>query len=123
MAESAAKEAMAPPGTPGVPMLSRVLLNSTTASSPKLISTPQALAKNTIMKLIRIDTASMLIVAPSGSAREDTSLGTPISSAQRLLMGRVAELEQVPKALSAAGITLVKNCPTPYFPSSLTMPP
>ncbi len=63
------------------------------------------------------------MVAPKGSAREETSLGTPISSAQRLLMGRVAELEQVPKALSAAGMTLEKNCRTPYLPSSLTMPP
>ena len=40
------------------------------------------------------------------------SLGTPMSSAHRLLMGRVAELEQVPKALRAAGMTLVKNSTT-----------
>ena len=72
---------------------------------------------------MRMLTASILMVAPRGSAREDTSLGTPMSSAQRLLMGRVAELEQVPKALRAAGMTFVKNSTTPYRPSSFTMPP
>ena len=50
-------------------------------------------------------------------------MGTPMLSAQRLLMGRVAELEQVPKALRAAGMTFVKNSTTPYRPSSFTMPP
>ena len=123
MEASAAKEAMAPPGTPGVPMLSRVLLNRTTTSIPKLTSTPQALAKNTIMKDMTIDTASMLMVAPRGSAREDISLGTPSPSAHRLLMGSVAELEQVPKAFSAAGITLAKKVRTPHFPMILTSPP
>ena len=120
MADSAAKQAIAPPGTPGQPMESRVLLSITVIIMPSVTSTPQALAKNTIMKDIRIDTASMLMVAPSGSASEEISLGTSMSSAHRLLMGRVAEEEQVPKAFSAAGSTFLKNWPTGYLPMPLT---
>ena len=67
---SAANDAIAPPGTPGVPILSSVFDNNTIASIPKFISTPQAFAKNTIIKDIRIDTASILIVAPSGIVTE-----------------------------------------------------
>ena len=104
-------------------MLSSALLSSTTASIPKLSSTPQAFAKNTTMKDMTIDTASILIVAPSGRARDDTSLGTPSSSAHRLLIGSVAELEQVPNAFSAAGRTLAKNVPALHRPKTFTMPP
>ena len=114
---------MALPGTPGAPILSRVLLSSTTASMLKLISTPQALAKNTIIKDMTTDTASMLMVAPRGRAKAEISLGTPSSSAQRLLIGRVAELEQVPNALRAAGMTLAKKVRILHFPRSFTMPP
>ena len=123
MVDRAAKQAMALPGTPGAPMESRVLDSITTTIMPKVISTPQALAKNTTMKDMMMDTASMLMVAPRGRAREEISLGTPISSAQRLLMGMVAALEQVPKAVMAAGSTDLKNFPAGYLPRNLTIPP
>ena len=106
---SAANDAIAPPGTPGVPILKSVLLSNTIASIPKLTGTPQAFAKNTIIKDIRMDTASILIVAPRGKAMEEISLGTSSSSAHLLLIGSVAELEQVPKAFRAAGITVAKK--------------
>ena len=70
-----------------------------------------------------MDTASILMVAPRGRAREDISLGTSSSSAHRLLIGRVAELEQVPKALSAAGRAALKNAFTPHLPRTFTKPP
>ena len=51
-----------------------------------------------------METASMFTVAPSGMAILVILSDTPISSSMRcLLMGMVAELEQVPKAFSAAG--------------------
>ena len=70
-----------------------------------------------------MDTASMLIVAPSGNASEEISLGTSSSSAQRLLIGSVAELEQVPNAFKAAGKIVTKNFLILHFPSVLTIRP
>ena len=65
---------------------------------------PHALAKNMIMNDITIETASILTVAPSGIAILEIWLETPSSfSTQLLLIGMVAELEQVPNAFSAAG--------------------
>ena len=86
----------------------------------KTNSVPVALAKNTIINDITIETASMLIVAPRGSASEEISLGTSISSAQRLLMGRVADDDAVPKAFNAAGSTVTKNRFRLNFPIPLT---
>lgn len=123
MVESAAKHAIALPGTPGAPMESSVLDSIITTIMLKLSSTPQALAKNTIINDIRMETASMLMVAPRGRDREEISFGTPISSAQRLLIGSVAELEQVPKAFRPAGRIVLKNLPRGYFPINLTIPP
>ena len=71
---------------------------------------PHAFAKNMIIKDIRIDTASIFTVAPRGIAILVILLETPIpSSIHCLLIGIVAELEQVPKAFSAAGIIVLKK--------------
>ena len=66
--------------------------------------------KNMIMNDIRMDTASMFTVAPRGMAILVILLDTPISSSIRcLLIGMVAELEQVPNAFRAAGSIALKN--------------
>ena len=71
---------------------------------------PHALAKNMIMNDIRMDTASMFTVAPRGMVILVILLDTPISSSIRcLLIGMVAELEQVPNAFRAAGSIALKN--------------
>lgn len=75
-----------------------------------LTSTPQALAKNTIMNDNTMETASMLTVAPRGIAILVILSDTPISSSMHcLLRGMVAELEQVPKAFRAAGRQALTN--------------
>ncbi len=77
---------------------------------------PHAFAKNMIMKDIRMDTASIFTVAPRGIAILVILLETPIpSSIHCLLIGIVAELEQVPKAFSAAGIIVFKNLNRAFF--------
>ena len=81
-----------------------------TAVMDRLFEFPQALAKNMIIKDITMDTASMLTVAPSGIAILVIWLETPISSSIHcLLIGIVAELEQVPNAFSAAGMIALKK--------------
>ncbi len=71
---------------------------------------PQAFAKNMIMKDIRMDTASIFTVAPRGIAILVILLEMPMpSSIHCLLNGMVAELEQVPKAFSAAGRIAFRN--------------
>lgn len=85
---------------------------------------PHALAKNMIMKDIRMDTASIFTVAPRGIAILVILLETPMpSSIHCLLIGIVAELEQVPKALRAAGIIVFKNLNGLSLPIILTARP
>ena len=82
---------------------------------------PHAFAKNMIIKDIRIDTASIFTVAPRGIAILVILLETPIpSSIHCLLIGIVAELEQVPKAFSAAGIIVLKKRSGLSLPITLT---
>ena len=89
-----------------------------------LTCTPHAFAKNMIIKDIRIDTASMLTVAPSGIVILEIWFGTPsLSSTQLLLSGMVAELEHVPNAFSAAGMIALKNFTGLVLPRMLTVPP
>lgn len=121
---SAAKEAIAPPGTPGVPMESSTFAKSMIIIMEMLTLIPHAFAKNIIMKDIRIDTASILTVAPRGMAILVILLDTPKSSSMHcLLIGIVAELEQVPKAFRAAGIIALKNLSGLALPSILTASP
>lgn len=104
MVASAANEAIAPPGMPGVPTDKITFASRITIIMEVLTSTPQALAKNTIMNDNTMETASMLTVAPRGIAILVILSDTPISSSMHcLLRGMVAELEQVPKAFKAAG--------------------
>ena len=85
---------------------------------------PAAFAKNMIIKDIRIDTASILTVAPRGMAMLVIWLDTPISSSIHcLLNGMVAELEQVPKAFSAAGRIAFRNFSGLCLPISFTERP
>ena len=85
---------------------------------------PQALAKNMIIKDIRMDTASMLTVAPRGMVILVILLETPSSSSTHcLLIGIVAELEQVPKAFRAAGMMALKNLTGLVLPRIFTDPP
>ena len=124
MGASAAKAAIAPPGTPGVPILNSTLQARIVNMVPVVSGTPQADAKKVIMKLIRMDTASMLMVAPSGNVREAISSGTSNSSvAHLILIGRVAEEEQVPKAFKPAGAIFLKKATGLYFPINFTIPP
>ena len=110
MVASAAKEAIAPPGIPGVPTDRSTFARRITIIKETLTLIPQALAKNMIIKDITMDTASMLTVAPSGIAILVIWLETPISSSIHcLLIGIVAELEQVPNAFSAAGMIALKK--------------
>ena len=100
MVARAAKDAMAPPGIPGVPTDRSTFARRITIIMEMLTLIPHALAKNMIMNDIRMDTASMFTVAPRGMAILVILLDTPISSSIRcLLMGMVAELEQVPKCV------------------------
>lgn len=104
MVANAANEAIAPPGMPGVPTDKITFASRITIIMEVLTSTPQALAKNTIMNDNTMETASMLTVAPRGIAILVILSDTPISSSMHcLLRGMVAELEQVPKAFRAAG--------------------
>ena len=85
---------------------------------------PHALAKNMIMNDIRMDTASMFTVAPRGMVILVILLDTPISSSIRcLLIGMVAELEQVPNAFRAAGSIALKNFTGLSLPMNFTEPP
>lgn len=68
MVASAANEAIAPPGMPGVPTDKITFASRITIIMEVLTSTPQALAKNTIMNDNTMETASMLTVAPRGIA-------------------------------------------------------
>ena len=68
MVASAAKDAIAPPGTPGVPTESRTFARRMMIIRETLTWIPQAFAKNMIIKDIRMDTASILTVAPRGMA-------------------------------------------------------
>jgi len=63
---SAAKDAIAPPGIPGVPTDRSTFAKSTSTIMEMLIFTLHALAKNMIINDIKIDTASIFTVAPSG---------------------------------------------------------
>ena len=63
---SAANDAIAPPGIPGVPTDRRTFARRMMIIIGILTCTPHAFAKNMIINDIRIDTASMLTVAPSG---------------------------------------------------------
>ena len=77
-----------------------------------------------IIKDIRMDTASMFTVAPRGMAILVILSDTPISfSIHCLLIGMVAELEQVPNAFNAAGSIVLKNLIGLSFPRSLIAPP
>ena len=121
---SAAKDAIAPPGTPGVPTESSTFARRIMIIRGILTWIPQAFAKNMIIKDIRIDTASMLTVAPRGMAMLVIWLDTPISSSIHcLLNGMVAELEQVPKAFSAAGRIAFRNLSGLCLPISFTERP
>lgn len=85
---------------------------------------PQAFAKNMIIKDMRMETASMFTVAPRGMAILVILLETPISSSMHcLLMGMVAELEQVPNAFNAAGSIALKNFTGLSLPMNFTAPP
>ena len=76
------------------------------------------------MNDITIETASILTVAPSGIAILEIWFETPSSfSTQLLLIGMVAELEQVPNAFSAAGMIARKNLNGLVFPRNFTAPP
>ena len=124
MGAKAAKAAMAPPGTPGVPILSRVFAAKTVIMVSSVRGIPRAEAKKLIIKDIRILTASMLMVAPKGSVKEATSSGTSKdSTAHSIDRGRVALEEQVENAFKLAGAMEVKNLPTGIFPITLTIPP
>ena len=121
---SAANDAIAPPGIPGVPTESRTLASRMITIIEMLTLMPQAFAKNMIINDIRIDTASILTVAPSGIAILLIWFETPSSfSTQRLLIGIVAELEHVPNAFRAAGMIALKNLTGLVFPMSFTAPP
>ena len=61
MVARAVKEAIAPPGTPGVPMESSTFASKIMVMREMLMWIPQALAKNMIINDIKMDTASMLI--------------------------------------------------------------
>ena len=63
---SAAKDAIAPPGIPGVPTDRSTFAKSTSTIMEMLTFTLHALAKNMIINDIKIDTASIFTVAPSG---------------------------------------------------------
>ena len=63
-----------------------------------------------IIKDIKIETASILIVAPKGRVNEVISSGIPIfSEAHFNEMGIVALLEHVPNAFNPAGAISLKN--------------
>ena len=68
MVARAAKDAMAPPGIPGVPTDRSTFARRITIIMEMLTLIPHALAKNMIMNDIRMDTASMFTVAPRGMA-------------------------------------------------------
>lgn len=120
----AAKDAMAPPGIPGVPTDRSTFARRIMIIMEMLTLIPHALAKNMIMNDIRMDTASMFTVAPRGMAILVILLDTPISSSIRcLLIGMVAELEQVPNAFRAAGSIALKNFTGLSLPMNFTEPP
>ena len=120
----AAKDAIAPPGIPGVPTERSTFARRIITIIEMLTLIPQAFAKNMIMKDIRIETASIFTVAPSGMAILVIWLETPISSSIHcLLIGIVAELEQVPNAFSAAGIIALKKRTGLSFPIIFTARP
>ena len=124
MVARAAKEAMAPPGIPGVPTDRSTLARRITIIVEMLTLIPQAFAKNMIIKDMRMETASMFTVAPRGMAILVILLETPISSSMHcLLIGMVAELEQVPNAFNAAGSIALKNFTGLSLPMNLTAPP
>ena len=124
MVARAAKEAMAPPGIPGVPTDRSTLARRITIIMEMLTLIPQAFAKNMIIKDMRMETASMFTVAPRGMAILVILLETPISSSMHcLLIGMVAELEQVPNAFNAAGSIALKNFTGLSLPMNLTAPP
>ena len=115
---------MAPPGIPGVPTERSTFARRITIIREMLTLIPQAFAKNMIIKDIRMDTASMFTVAPRGMAILVILSDTPISfSIHCLLIGMVAELEQVPNAFNAAGSIVLKNLIGLSFPRSLIAPP
>ena len=71
---------------------------------------PKAVAKNVIINDIKIETASILIVAPKGKVKDVISSGIPIfSEAHFNEIGIVALLEQVPNAFNPAGAISLKN--------------
>ena len=124
MGARAAKAAIAPPGTPGVPILSKVLAARTVIMVSSVRGMPKAAAKKLIIKDIRILTASMLMVAPRGSVKEAISSGTSKdSTAHSIERGRVALEEQVENAFKLAGAMELKNLPTGIFPTRRTIPP
>ena len=124
MVASAAKDAMAPPGIPGVPTDRSTFARRIMIIMEMLTLILHALAKNMIMNDIRMDTASMFTVAPRGMAILVILLDTPISSSIRcLLIGMVAELEQVPNAFRAAGSIALKNFTGLSLPMNFTEPP
>ena len=124
MVASAAKDAIAPPGIPGVPTDSNVFARRIITIMDTLTLTPHAFAKNIIIKDMTMETASIFTVAPSGTAILEIWLDTPSSSStHRLLIGIVAELEQVPNAFRAAGRIARKKRIGFTFPSTFAAVP
>lgn len=116
----AAKDAIPPPGIPGVPTDHNTFARRITTISEILISIPHAFAKNMIINDIKIDTESIFTVAPSGTTILLTLLKTPSSSSTHcLLIGIVAEHEHDPNALRAAGVNLpVRKIPVKTLKSN-----
>ena len=71
-------------------------------------SSPNTPNRNATLMMALMAEPSMCMVAPMGTTISATSLGMPVSSASRRLVGMVAEEEQVPSDMMA-GLAMCWN--------------
>ena len=81
---------------------------TTAGSMVQGISTPMAPRTKAIFSTQEKQEPSICMVAPMGTTISATSLGMPVSSASRRLVGMVAEEEQVPSDMMA-GLAMCWN--------------
>ena len=95
------RSGMEPPGTPAAPIDTTTDIRTTRICSVSASSIPKTWAMKSTVTPSKSAVPSMFMVAPSGTTKPATSFGTPsFSSATRSVVGSVALLDEVEKAVT-----------------------
>ena len=101
---------MDPPGIPATPMAVTTDMSTTISCAPRERCTPKTCARKSTVAPSKSAVPFMFIVAPRGSTNPATSRGMASSSwATRSVVGSVALLDDVEKAVSMTTLAFLKN--------------